>query len=143
MTDTRKYELSYPEEPPVGTVVEAATGIRFQRYNDDPARPGFDVWFALTPEGKRIVGHSTYSWRGLLKAYSDGFTDVTPSKTYALPEMPPVGTKLAGTDKGNGTTIEFEVRQDGSGTRLYLYTDAMPFQWNVALQVFGPLTDIR
>lgn len=76
----RVYEIVFPEEPPVGTVVAATRADASRRYTHTP--PG---WV----DGDGIL----FSWDHIIERHRT-VQDVTPLRTWDVPEEPPVGTKV-------------------------------------------------
>lgn len=137
------FKISYPQEPALGTIVQAEGGQRFKHVKAHKlnGEPGMG-WRSIDVNDEVITGSGIYSWKGLIDGYSE-LEDVTPARTYELPEIPPVGTRLQGYDKQHEDAITFEVRLDTARTGSYLYAEGIPLSWEVALRDFGPLTEIR
>jgi hypothetical protein len=140
------FRISYPQEPALGTIVQSSdssSGPRFKHVKvHNPNGELGTGWRSVNANDEVITGSGIYSWKGLIDGYGE-LVDVTPARTYELPECPPAGTRLQGYDKQHEDAITFEVRLDTARTGSYLYAEGIPLNWEVALRDFGPLTEIR
>lgn len=114
------YKIQPPEEPQVGTVLRTASKtVSFEHTSKGWLDSNF-------PDGQ------PYSWAELLHNHPEGLEDITPLRTWTLPEEPPVGTKVADRD---GDEWERGVIGWGHG-------DDKTSSWKTVLG-YAPLTEVR
>lgn len=125
---TKTYEIIIPEEPPVGTLVRFGDdGLVYKRINN--------LWFPHPNYG----GAGTV-WEVLLRR--GPLTDITPLRTFAMPEEPPIGTKVRDREGDVWTRGESGWGID-YGRLDWAYVPSYgPLTWAHVLS-YGPLTEVR
>lgn len=135
-----RYKVETPAEPPVGTMVEyIANGAKYRRMGADFLGAGRTGWFFVDSAGE--IGDVAYSWSDILERGE--VEDVTPEKTWSLPEPPPIGTYVVAYMANGYRGNIFVHMNDGPNTAAYFWTPAVARTWGELLAEYREVHEYR
>lgn len=142
----QKFRIELPPEPSVGTIVRLEeSGRRFIRRESSAPHVPQTGWVELDASGNLPVipdeDRTFFSWGYLLDCGE--LEDITPERTWCLPEPPPIGTYVvAYMTKGFVGNIWLHMN-DGPHTAPYFWTPAISRTWGELLAEYGEVHEWR